>query len=346
MLRLGKFCIGLSREARLLSFSRIDQPEHSDLPQSELERDQRKRGVRDSLRTLSDRVERGTRAPQEGFRLALRAPLREEARVRELEARVTREGEFFCVEGRTWTAKTDISAHFAAELIEYAERFERYFSRMFPRSEYFTRKVLITVYSSREKYLKHHRSTMFRGEAKVRKKKGGRWVVPEIATHVDGPHQNTFAQFPKGRLNHELIHAITINSFEKKPSPWFTEGLAGYFETWDLHSDLQTNRERHVRNSFFIGKMKKFLRENPQEEGWLKAVMGMKESQFQADRTGKNYSVASSFISYLMSSPQGRETFARLLKDAREGKPLAVNTEAEEGPWKEFVRRVESAVHF
>jgi hypothetical protein len=242
-----------------------------------------------------------------------------EARER-LAARLVRaEGEpgFFRAAGGAYVVRTDVGREFALDAACALERFRSQFRAIFrdPPAEPFPPLVVI-----------------FRDEARYRRAVGGGASrgtylrrARTLYTYLDrAKGERDFASFYSKILLHEGAHQLLDALCERLPV-WFDEGVAAYFQEWDLRAPVAANLAR-LRTTHFRFADVRAAFGTPR---WvpLARLVALEGSAWAPDdfgpATNLHYAEAASFIAFLVASPHGQGIFGRIYEGLRGGRGLA-----------------------
>jgi hypothetical protein len=223
----------------------------------------------------------------------------------------------YTLEVEHWKVQTEISPRFTAELGLFMDLFHDSFHELLgglkakPRIEL---KPTVQVFASREAYRAKHDSYEW-------KKKGG-WTTFHLYTYVDGPAQREFARFYHPILLHEGTHVLLRGLLGKVRNPkWFDEGVATYFQFWDLTRSVKVNRKTRYRRSEYLGVLVQTLRKNGPPD--LKKLLSLDATTWDPDDMGpiakRHYALAESLIDCMLSSKKGTLLFKKTFDRIRAG---------------------------
>ncbi len=229
-------------------------------------------------------------------------------------ARPDGEPGFVRVAAGSYVVRTDLGPEFAIDAACFLERFRSQFDHIFrdvpPPARY---PPLVVV---------------FREEARYRRKMGGSgargmFVATDraIYTYLDAAAgERDFATFYKKILLHEGAHEMLFARCGSLPV-WFDEGVACYFQEWDVRLPVAENLERLRTTHFRFAD----VRDAFGTERWvpLARLLSLDRATWAPDdygpRTTLHYAEAASFVSFLLATAEGRSTFARLYRSLKQG---------------------------
>lgn len=238
-----------------------------------------------------------------------------EGAVREalLAKHVRPEGEgFFRASGGAYVIRTDVSAAFALDAACFLERFRSQLRHIFRDPPVERYPPLVVIYRDEARY----RRAIGGGGAR------GMFIAPQrtLFTYLAADKgERDFATFYSKILLHEGAHQL-LHALCGPLPPWFDEGVASYFQEWDVRRPVAENLERLKTTHFRFGDVKDAFG----TERWvpLRTLLALEPAQWAPDdygpRTLLHYAEAASFISYLLSSKPGQKTFARVYEAARD----------------------------
>jgi hypothetical protein len=266
---------------------------------------------------------------------------RELKEIQAVEKRVKTKDGRFLLETANWKLNTPVSPRFTAELGTFMELFHAEFSKIARGKNVVDVTPTVMVFGSKAEYeKKFHDGT--RGFFKYRWNGNGDWEEYHLYTYIESEKDRDFAVFYKPILLHEGTHALLRNLLGKTAVPtWLNEGLATYFQFWDLRSDAGTNAEKRWTRSIYRSHFKEHCLKDSDTLLDLAALLRVSEADWNPDRMGlaakHNYAAAESFIDFLLSSEKNREQFTRIfaagIKRDAEIKSLSPG-------WKEHVAKI------
>ncbi|MHC5040713.1 MAG: hypothetical protein ACYTHM_25660, partial [Planctomycetota bacterium] len=139
-------------------------------------------------------------------------------------------------------------------------------------------------------------------------------------------HEWKFVRFNRPALLHESTHLLLQRYMGKHPVPvWLGEGLATYFQFWDLKKEIFHNTTgRYARSSLLLAYLKS--RKTEKREGHpLDRLFAFTKKTWNPDRMGPkakaDYGLAESFIDTLFTSDEGEALLRALLAQLIEFHP-------------------------
>ena len=238
-------------------------------------------------------------------------------RVAALEKRVAKDGGFHVVECANWIVKSSISPRFTAELAVYMDEFVRVFLQVVPGVTRVPKKPTIIVYSNRNDYVAAGNHPASAGMTRP----GTAGVT--FHTFARSEKDFEFAAFDKPVLLHEGTHTLLHMYFNRNLPTWFDEGMASYFEWWDLRADMKTNVKTRNGRSYRFAMIQQAVNDGNKNLAGLDRLISISNRDWAAELGGPrghlNYAAAETFIDYLMSSEQGRKGFLQIYQSLLNG---------------------------
>lgn len=243
--------------------------------------------------------------------------------VADLEQTVAHEGERFTLEGAHWRVETEVSARFTAELTLFMDLFHEAFHKLLEELEptaVVERKPTVVVFATKERYAREF-SDGSRGHYRYHWDEHGTWDELHLYTFIEKPEEREFAQFYQPILLHEGTHVLLRCVLGQNDCPvWFDEGVATYFQFWDLRLNVSQNLKTRYARSFYRGRLKEaYARELPD----LPPLLAVESKAWNPDSMGpiaeRHYALAESVIDALLGEPKGRPVFKALFDRLKQG---------------------------
>jgi len=179
----------------------------------------------------------------------------------------------------------------------------------------------------------------------------GGWPRLYVMTFPWTEGQTDINGFNRGVLQHEGAHAMLRrfvgrleNGVYDMPTA-FNEGMACYFECWNLRQDIPTNRKERSARSEHWPFLKRWAAENSDWQPDLRALLDIKDEYGWAPdgggpNTHLNYALSETLIDYLTSTPKLRATFKAMIQNMYARKPLLTAKElaAMEPEWRKHIK--------
>ncbi len=260
-----------------------------------------------------------------------------------LTKQVSKGSEFpYTLEGEHWKVETAVSAQFTAELTVFMDLFYGSFSELMQglkAQAVVKQKPTVQVFGSKASYeAKHSKAT--RGYYGYKWDANGVWTTFHLYTFIEHPHERDFTRFYHPILLHEGTHVLMRRLLGKVDNPkWFDEGVATYFQFWDLTKSVKANRKTRYARSHY----RKHLAQAVRSEGLpkLQKLLDLGPVGFNPDHMGpiadKHYALGESVIDCMLTSKKGAEFFVQTFKRLRAGQTPTLTPEE--------VRRFEKVWH-
>ncbi|MCA8958912.1 MAG: hypothetical protein KDC38_00300 [Planctomycetes bacterium] len=240
---------------------------------------------------------------------------RDAKEIAKLEKAVTEESGRFHLESESWIIDTEVDARFTAELALFMDRFRTAFDGLLEGlhdGSQVEGKPRIYIWDTKEEYERaepggsrgYFRYT-YDAQHKMRL---------TLYSFVDGAEERQFKFFYYPILIHEGAHCL-LKSYvgEARLPMWFDEGVATYFQFWDLRASGRQNLKSRHQRSFFRDLMKETYLEAPPSLAELRGV-----HVWNPDNMGpianRHYAFAESFTDLLLSSKEGRKVFKTMFQ--------------------------------
>lgn len=266
-----------------------------------------------------------------------------------LERKVHKTGDSFELETDHWKVKSGISAHFTAGLARFMELLHAVVAPIIGTASVVPVKPAVLVYATPEEY-----SSKFpdgsRGYFKYSWNASGEWTEYTLYTFCKNESEHQFESFYHPILLHEGTHALVRNLLGKTEAPpWYDEGLATYFQFWNLRLTTKENLETRYSRSFY----RKHLAEHCLSDGGkalsLSKLFEVRADAWNPDGMGPvathNYAQAESLVDFFLSSDRFRPVFNKI--STAVAKRVAANRllsdeelRALERPWRDHVAKV------
>ena len=271
----------------------------------------------------------------------------EQARVKQLNALAKKDGAFFQIDTGTWNVRTDVSQEFAAELTCFYELFhEQFMSIVQIKSKpQVASKLNVVLYAKEADYRKTFDDGT-RGYFRYKWDGDGTFTEFTLFSFVQYPNEREFSKFYHPILLHEGTHMLLQKYAGKNKIPVFiNEGLANYFQYWNMRRTLAENLARRKNDSFFHKLLLERLRSDKAFTPNLASMLKLDYNQWNPDKMGPeaklNYALGESFIETLATEPQMRGVLPTILEKALAGKEVFTQTETQQANavWITSLRR-------
>lgn len=253
-------------------------------------------------------------------------------------------GEWHHLASIDYEVYTQVDARFTAELSQFMDLFRAQFRSVFKGEVKVRRRPEVFVFSSQEGYQAQVKSSG-RGWYRYRFDGQGRFTEHTLYTYVKDGSERKFRQFYHPILMHEGTHQILQELAGRNGIPhWFNEGLATYFQLWDLRLSSAENRKRRPGRLINAGD---FLASHESEAmpglRKLLAIEKWSPDDFGPE-TRANYSAAESLLLYLMNSDETFKLVNKLYAEVLAGRdPAGIMGETElerlESGWRGFIEK-------
>jgi hypothetical protein len=126
-----------------------------------------------------------------------------------------------------------------------------------------------------------------------------------------------------------------------KAPKWFDEGLATFFQFWDLRGTTKDNLKNRYSRSVYRTHLRESYRVSPLPlnklltiEKWNPEVMGPHAEQ--------HYAYAESLLDFLLTAKEARIFYSRIFKRLREGDPPVDENElsSQDFLWYRHIKRI------
>ncbi len=256
---------------------------------------------------------------------------------------------FFTYEEKDFIVRSDISKDFVAELTFYMDSFVEEFPKVFPvppKGTVFT-KLTVTIYKDRSGYLD--------SSPDVPEWSGGLfypdwskpgWPVWNVLSYPWEEEGKDFVYFNRPVLQHEGAHAMFQKFTGKSLIPvFFNEGVATYFEWWNLREDTKTNQEERDKRTYRWRLLRQKYTQEPEFSPSLEECMNMTHEDWGSGLKSEiafRYALAESFTSFLLSDSKGRKKFKDIVEEMYKGHPLIKEKQYKklEKDWHEYIKTI------
>jgi hypothetical protein len=267
-------------------------------------------------------------------------------------AKSATQGESFphVVEGEHWTVRTEISVVFTAELALFMDRFFVSFGELLEGLELDPRiplKPTVEVFSSNTSYVSAGHPAENRGYYTYKWGSAGEWTHLHLHTYAAKASEKNFAGFYRPILLHEGTHVLLRRLMGKVPNAkWFDEGVATWFQFYDLSGSVKANRKQRYRRSMFLAKghLKRAVAKGPPK---LADLIALDDDTWDPDKMGpianEHYALAESVIDACLSNKKGAKIFKTVYGRLRaEETPHVASDDAGtlEKAWHKHLRRL------
>jgi len=248
------------------------------------------------------------------------------ARIKQLSALVKADGGFFVVDTGVWNVRSDISAMFAVELTCFLEIFEKQFLEVtqIKRDPQVKARLSAKVFAKEADYRAIFNDGS-RGYFRWRYENNDDFTEFTLYSFAEKPEEKEFKAFYHPILLHEGTHMMLQRFAGTNKLPVFlNEGLATYFQFWNLRKNLGENLLNRKNASFFRKLMLERLRTDKAYTPDLAALLKTEDKNWNTDKMGPlakfNYAQGEAFIEALATDPAMRGILPPMLANALEGK--------------------------
>lgn len=250
-------------------------------------------------------------------------------RIKHLSTLVKSEDGFYVVDTGVWNVRTDVSAMFAIELTCFLELFEKQFLEVtqIKREAQVKARLSAKVFAKESDY-----RAIFNDGSRgyFRWRYDFKDNTPEFSeftlySFVEKPEEKDFKAFYHPILLHEGTHMMLQRFSGTNKLPVFlNEGLATYFQFWNLRKNLGENLQQRKNASFFRKLMLERLRSDKAYTADLATLLKIEDKNWNTDKMGPlakfNYAQGEAFIEALATDPALRGILPPMLANALEGK--------------------------
>ena len=231
----------------------------------------------------------------------------------------------YAVKYAAYTVKTDIDRQFTAEAAVYMRKFQAAFRSFFKPKPKLKVRPTIYIFKDRATY---RSEMMARGLARLVNSGGvyqGSKKVSQLFCFNTKPGKG-FGAMRKDVMRHEGAHQLLSYILGRHDIPiWFTEGVATFFEGWNVEKPRKWNIEQLKKTSTRFDTIKKtFGTEAFKDLGYL---LRLNHRTWLPDGGGpivyQHYAEAQSFMTFLLVCSKGREFFSRIFRAVARGKDVS-----------------------
>lgn len=273
-----------------------------------------------------------------GFLLAANAALCATAKEKEIafvkrRVKKTSDG-FYTVEYAKYVIKTDIDAQFAVEAAVYMREFRKAFRSFFKPKPKLKATPTVYFFKDRATYQEEMKK---RGHAGLANAAGG-YAGDRKRSHLYCFHDNPGAGFGginKEVIRHEGAHQLLSYILGRHDIPiWFNEGVATFFESWDIEKPREQNIEKLKKFHTRFARIRRTFGTDAFRDLHYLVRLNRKTwvSDNSRDGTLQHYAEVQSFMTFLLVNPKGREFFGHIFRAVARGKdalkmltPKAIN---------------------
>ncbi len=245
---------------------------------------------------------------------------RERGIIRRLEKSVTTVGGRYRLNGTHWIAETEVSRRFTAELSLFMDLFSTSLTNVIKGNPRTKRKPVVLIFRDEQRYAAKF-SDGSRGHYKYTYRDGRGFTELHVYSFIKNEEERRFRNFYYPILMHEGTHILVRRLFGNTKIPtWFDEGVATFFQFWDLRASVKDNlRKRYARSIYRKHVIQSFHTEPITLQELLAIVEWNPDSMGPGAK--KNYAYAESFVDFLLSSEERRRSFNRVFKRLLKGEP-------------------------
>lgn len=227
----------------------------------------------------------------------------------------------YVLESDHWLVKTEVSPEFTAETDLFYELFYDLFMENFKfKSDLeVKRKPEVIVFNSEEKYQAQRQMPGSRGVF-TWGSQGGEITLFAIYTYADGRQQANFEYMNHPVLQHEGTHCLVQRLIGTRHMPyWLNEGLATYYEAWDLRRNEKENQTMRNARSDAPEALNRYCIQNKGKFpplGTLLDLTTMDKWWLENDKeaTHFHYALAESFLDFLFRDKKRVKLLAEMVQ--------------------------------
>lgn len=244
-----------------------------------------------------------------------------------VKARVRKAGDgFYTVRYAKYTVKTDTDRQFAAEAAIYLRKFQVAFRSFFKPKPKLKVRPTVYIFKDRPTYQK---GMTERGLQKLVNASGAySWArkLSQLYCFNDKPGES-FAKMRKDTLRHEGAHQLLSYILGRHDIPiWFTEGVATFFEAWNVEKPRKWNIEQLKKGHTRFAMIKDTFDTKAFKD--LHYLVSLDHERWMPEGGAKplvlqHYAEVQSFMTFLLISPKGRDFFARIFRAVARGKNVS-----------------------
>lgn len=240
---------------------------------------------------------------------------RDLAQIAKLEKSAKKRGGRHVVETEGWLVETDVSRRFTAELALFMDKFAASFDVLIKGlhvGKKVSRKPTVIVFDDKNVY-----AEKFPGGSRGYYRyhfNSEEFDELHLYSYIDNDKERDFKFFYHRILIHEGTHLLLRTYIGKPVIPkWFDEGIATYFQFWNLAASPKKNMKSRYSRSHFRDVLKKECQKTPPSLRELLTI-----TTWNPDDMGpianRNYAMAENFVDMLLSSREGQRVFKRTFR--------------------------------
>lgn len=238
---------------------------------------------------------------------------------------------WFHVSGKSYEVHTAVSPRFTAEVSEHLDVFREHVEHIFSSPILADRRPVAYVYEDHATFLGKATAMKIPGARAFfdsRHEKGNHFTELALYAFVNGDRERDFAQFPRSVLQHELTHGILQEHVGGRFIPeWFNEGLACYFELWDIRHGVDENLRRRLEHHSHCQHLADYLDKGliPSLPGLmaLSSVKAFVVPAAMGPQTYAHYAASEALFLFLMKDAAGRTIVTKLYEEVLAGRDPA-----------------------
>jgi hypothetical protein len=279
---------------------------------------------------------------------ALHAAAGDDAELARIRQAVREDDDFYVVKYGGYVIKTDVDEPFAAEAAVYMRGFYEAFRSFFKPRPRLKATPVVYLFKDRKSYQDHVKTRGFDRLVKA----GGAYVGSRTRSELFCWHMRPgkgFAAFPKKVLRHEGAHQLLSYILGTHRIPiWYNEGVATFFEGWDVEKPWKWNLENLRHTHIRFGRIVRTFGTDEFKD--LDYLMKLTHKTWVPDdfgkRTEQHYAEVESFMTFLLVTEKGRKFFTILFRAIARGRdptdmlsPGLIRS-AQEAWYKDIERRI------
>ncbi len=257
---------------------------------------------------------------------------------------------WFHVSTARYEIHTQVDANFTAECSLFMDRFRDQLAGVFKGPDRVNRKADVFIFDSQAKF-KALLNSSARGWYKFAFDGKGTFTEHALYTYIASAKERSFAKFYRPILLHEGTHQILREhaGARGKLPKWFDEGLATYFQLWDLGKTAAQNLDGRAAAGVVN---KEYFKTSFEQKTFpsLDALLEIKDADWAKDDFGPitkgHYAAVESLMVFLMSDAKERKRVAQMYEAAIAGEDPGELLDAKERkrlaePWLQFAKKLE-----
>ncbi len=253
---------------------------------------------------------------------------------------------WFHVSSKDYEAYSEVDPRFTAELSLFMDLFHEQFRAVIKEPLRVKKRPQVFIYATQEGFKERLKSSA-RGWYRYRFGPDGEFTEHALFSYIEKPEEKKFLNFYHPILLHEGTHQVLQEVVGARDiPPWFGEGLATYFQLWDLRVAFDLNQKRRPLRLINSGD----FYQSWKDRGFpsLAELQGLTSSEWDADDMGpiakRHYSAGESLFIFLMASEAGLKEVMTCLRQLVEGRTPEIGSRSRdaeriEKEWRTLVEK-------